>query len=127
MRPQATEETKLYETFRTQKNTDHSAQRHRWLVGSSQEANQQIENNIWRAIGLSHELKDVKDELNILSSVAKYQSVVQRDQRGRVPLPADKSAMHVVDDIDEMEKMADRLQSSVRESTTGLSGIIWQD
>jgi hypothetical protein len=65
-------------------------------------------------------LKDVKDELNILASIAKYQSVVQTDQRGRVPLPADKSALHIANDINEMEKMADRLQSSVGTSSSSI-------
>ncbi|KAK1711763.1 hypothetical protein BDP67DRAFT_566638 [Colletotrichum lupini] len=76
-----------------------------------------IKNNlvaIRKAEDLSSRIKDIRDELNILKAVAQYQRDVQREMQ-KLPgsQEAGLSASHVVNDIKEMDKVADRIQTSV--------------
>lgn len=68
---------------------------------------------IKKAEKLSSDIKDIRDELNILKATAQYQRDVQHGMdMGRVQ-KADLSAAHVVNDIIEMDNVADRIQAAV--------------
>lgn len=90
-----------------------------------------------KAQDLSNDIKDIRDELNILKATAQYQQDVQEalymsHERRRMsqeggPSPSQKgalmdriqriqanlSAAHVVNDIKEMDSVADRIQAAV--------------
>ncbi|KAF4785494.1 hypothetical protein HER10_EVM0006852 [Colletotrichum scovillei] len=92
----------------TRKDTDNELERKRQA---------RIKNNlvaIRKAEDLSSRIKDIRDELNILKAVAQYQRDVQREMQ-KLPgsQEAGLSASHVVNDIKEMDKVADRIQTSV--------------
>lgn len=93
---------------RTRKDTDSKLERKRQA---------RIKKNliaIRKAEDLSSRIKDIRDELNILKAVAQYQRDVQREmQKLRGSQEAGLSASHVVNDIKEMDKVADRIQTSV--------------
>ncbi|KAG7059116.1 ankyrin unc44 [Colletotrichum scovillei] len=67
---------------------------------------------ILEAYSLYSKIKDVRDELNILKSVAYYQKLVQLQlhltERG-----GERSAAHVLQNIRELNFVADRIQSAV--------------
>ncbi|KXH30275.1 hypothetical protein CSIM01_12630 [Colletotrichum simmondsii] len=91
----------------TRKDTDNELERKRQA---------RIKNNlvaIRKAEDLSSRIKDIRDELNILKAVAQYQRDVQREMQ-KLPgsQEAGLSAPHVVNDIKEMDKVADRIQTS---------------
>ena len=68
--------------------------------------------SIEKAKKLFCDIKDVRDELNILKSAARFQRVVQRNlARGKRNL--DISAEYVENDIREMDEVASRIQSAV--------------
>lgn len=91
-----------------------------------------------KAQDLSNDIKDIRDELNILKATAQYQQDVQEalymsqervrmsqegilrsSQKGPMMdrfqrLQANLSAAHVVNDIREMDSVADRIQAAVR-------------
>lgn len=83
-----------------------------------------------KAQDLSNDIKDIRDELNILKATAQYQQDVQEAlymSQERFPsagqngplmdriqrLQANLSAAHVVNDIREMDSVADRIQAAV--------------
>ncbi|EXF83077.1 hypothetical protein CFIO01_06249 [Colletotrichum fioriniae PJ7] len=92
---------------RTRKDTDSKLERKRQA---------RIKKNliaIRKAEDLSSRIKDIRDELNILKAVAQYQRDVQREmQKLRGSQEAGLSASHVVNDIKEMDKVTDRIQTS---------------
>lgn len=83
-----------------------------------------------KAQDLSNDIKDIRDELNILKATAQYQQDVQEalylsqerfpseGQKGPLMdriqrLQGNLSAAHVVNDIREMDSVADRIQAAV--------------
>ncbi|KAI1417262.1 hypothetical protein F5Y13DRAFT_185336 [Hypoxylon sp. FL1857] len=59
------------------------------------------------------EIRDVRDELNILKSIADYQYTVQKRLLGRDSTGSDLSASYVVNSITEMDRLATTIQSPV--------------
>jgi hypothetical protein len=57
--------------------------------------------------------EEVRDELNILKSVARFQKKVQLDLAGNYVKDTNLSADYVENDIKEMDSVADRIQSAV--------------
>ncbi|KAF4462854.1 ankyrin unc44 [Fusarium albosuccineum] len=75
----------------------------------------EIRKAIKKAEKLYCDIKDVRDELNILKSAAQYQRAVQRGLAGDKVKDADLSATYVVNDIAEMDIVAHRIQSAQSE------------
>lgn len=73
--------------------------------------------SISKAERLLSEIKDVRDELNILSSIVNYQSTVQRQVQKEPSSESGLSSRFISDDIANMEKLATRIQSAVRSSS----------
>lgn len=113
---QGRDETKLFDQFRSQEAQD------------KQGAEEKMKEAVKKAEELSAKIKDIRDELNILKATAQYQRDVQermymghsggnqvslggKDMR-RV-LGADLSGEHVVNDIMEMDIVANRVQEAV--------------
>ncbi|UQC90706.1 uncharacterized protein CLUP02_16236 [Colletotrichum lupini] len=77
-----------------------------------------------KAAQLLFEIKDVRDELNILRTVAEFQRKVQSRMDGREPnaistvLDADLTAAYVRNDIDEMDKLAGRIRDALHTTIT---------
>ena len=69
--------------------------------------------NIRAADKLFSEIKDIRDELNILKSIANYQDIVQRKLLGKTSTDSDLAAKYIVNDIIEMDKLAKRIQLAV--------------
>lgn len=78
------------------------------------------------ATDLSRRVRDARDELNILRTITKYQGDVQAELYGKNAPQADKSAAYISKDIDEMDKVANDLQSAVRISTRAPNNMIDQ-
>ncbi|KAF4943234.1 hypothetical protein FGADI_13545 [Fusarium gaditjirri] len=100
------EEFSLFEKFRRQLENEEDD----W---KSQQSSKEA---IIKAQKLSSYMRDIRDELAILKSVAKYQESIQKglvDDRMR---RAGLTASHVVNDIEEMEGLANRLQSAANTS-----------
>ncbi|CAH0044338.1 unnamed protein product [Clonostachys solani] len=75
-----------------------------------------LRDEIFKAHKLFIDVKDIRDELNILKSIAKYQEIVQEKMLGKkhcaeLNLPAS----YVVNDIAEMDKLVERIQSAQSE------------
>ncbi|KAK2728263.1 hypothetical protein CKAH01_11158 [Colletotrichum kahawae] len=72
-----------------------------------------------KAAQLLFEIKDVRDELNILRTIAEFQRKVQSRMNGRELtatspiLDEDLTAVYVRNDIDEMDKLAGRIKDAV--------------
>ncbi|EWY84207.1 hypothetical protein FOYG_13970 [Fusarium oxysporum NRRL 32931] len=62
------------------------------------------------------DIKDVRDELNILKSVAQFQQIVQRGLAGKEVDESWFSSTYVVKDLQELDSIAERIQSAI--STT---------
>lgn len=121
----ATKEMILYDKFVEQKKTE----QHTFSIRSRDGLAVEITDNIKTATRLSNEVKDIRDELNILGTVVRYQQVVQTaiekeiqmpflaaDQSGQsdlARLDAENSSTSIADDIRQMEKMAEQFQSAV--------------
>jgi hypothetical protein len=69
--------------------------------------------SIMLAEKLFADIKDVRDELNILKSSARFQKKVQRDLARDYVYDTNHSADYVENDITEMDSVADRIQSAV--------------
>lgn len=79
---------------------------------------------ISEAAGLSCDIKDILDELNILKTIATHQHTVQTqlsnvltnsDISKAATLPdLEYSAARIIDDIEAMDRAADRIHSAVR-------------
>ncbi|SPO05269.1 uncharacterized protein DNG_07956 [Cephalotrichum gorgonifer] len=64
------------------------------------------------AVTLYCRIKDIRDELNILKTIATYQNDVQGKMPGRGSTPAETTAAYIVADITKMELMANRIQEA---------------
>ncbi|KAF4953661.1 hypothetical protein FSARC_12346 [Fusarium sarcochroum] len=60
------------------------------------------------------DIKNVRNELNILKSVARFQKKVQRDLAGKHVKNIELSADYVENDIIQMDAVADRIQSAMQ-------------
>ncbi|KAL5591313.1 hypothetical protein FOVSG1_010202 [Fusarium oxysporum f. sp. vasinfectum] len=58
------------------------------------------------------DIKDVRDELNILKSVAQFQQIVQRGLAGKGVDESRFSSTYVVKDLQELDSVAERIQSA---------------
>ncbi|KAF4447042.1 Serine threonine- phosphatase 6 regulatory ankyrin repeat subunit C [Fusarium albosuccineum] len=74
------------------------------------EAIQEIETTIAEAAGLSCGIKDIRDELKILLTVAGYQKTIQADLG---VVPSERSAEYIVKDLEEMDATAEQIQKAV--------------
>lgn len=72
-----------------------------------------MERTIKQAEELYGDIKDVRDELNILKSVAQYQETVQMRLRNCQKKTTDLSAAYIVNNVKELDVVADRIQSAV--------------
>lgn len=59
------------------------------------------------------EIKDVRDELNILKSAAQHQMTAEAGLSAGEPLSPDLTAGYVLNDLNEMDNSAERIQSAV--------------
>jgi hypothetical protein len=84
----------------------------RGLVKSREE---KMRKSIKLAEDLFADIKDVRDELNILKSAARFQKKVQLDLAEGYVKDTNLSADYVENDIKEMDNVADRIQSAVSE------------
>lgn len=69
--------------------------------------------SISKSESLLSEIKDVRDELNILSSIVNYQNTVQRQVYDESSSESGLSSRYISNDIANMEKLATRIQSAV--------------
>lgn len=85
------------------------------------------EENTRKAARLLYDIKDVRDELHILKTIAVYQQKVQRcliDTTPSLPLDItvkwdeDQTAEYVMDDIDELDKLAKKTEDAVSQTLT---------
>ncbi|KAJ0312211.1 hypothetical protein COL516b_001283 [Colletotrichum fioriniae] len=74
-----------------------------------------MERTIKQAEELYGDIKDVRDELNILKSVAQYQETVQMRLRNCQKKTTDLSAAYIVNNVKELDVVADRIQSAQNE------------
>ncbi|VUC26309.1 unnamed protein product [Clonostachys rosea] len=119
------EETTLFEKFSkfSSKTNDRRKLQHLLLDNQIREATED-------AKIMSCEIKDIRDELNILKSVAKFQREVEKklstSGSGKAGFSNNPSrtlssnstlrADYVVDDISQMDEISDRIQSSISET-----------
>ncbi|ETS82476.1 hypothetical protein PFICI_04352 [Pestalotiopsis fici W106-1] len=104
-------ETNLFEEFRRE-------------VGGKSDISTQVKvakDAILDAEKLLSEIKDVRDELNILRSVVNHQNTVQRQIYNKTLSGSNLSSRFISHDIEDMESHAARIQSAV-DSTLSLSG-----
>lgn len=74
-----------------------------------------MKESIQRATELSKKAKDVRDELNILRTIARFQLTVQRRLAATSATKnEDLTAQYNLDDINELDKLASRIQENVR-------------
>lgn len=77
---------------------------------------------IKKAETLSCRIKDIRDELNILRSVAGYQKTIQETLAGSNVPKSLLTSNYVVSDIKEMDIVVNRIQSAASQHTL-LSGL----
>ncbi|KAK2675010.1 Ankyrin repeat [Fusarium oxysporum f. sp. vasinfectum] len=80
---------------------------------TQQSHGQDISSAIQKAKDLYCDIKDVRDELNILKSVAQYQQIVQRGLAGKGVDESRFSSTYVVKDVKELDSIAERIQSAI--------------
>ncbi|RBA22490.1 hypothetical protein FPRO05_00837 [Fusarium proliferatum] len=102
----------LAETKQTDQQTDEKANG----KADHQSQSQIITEAIDKEKSLYGDIKDVRDELNILKSVAQFQQIVQRGLAGKKVDESRLSSTYVVKDLEELDSIADRIQSAI--STT---------
>ncbi|KFH45075.1 Serine/threonine-protein phosphatase 6 regulatory ankyrin repeat subunit C-like protein [Hapsidospora chrysogenum ATCC 11550] len=73
---------------------------------------------IGRAANLFRNIKDIRDELNILKTVAEFQYSVQRGLRSVQGRDIQPSSHSVIRDIEEMDELAKRIQNAVNTTLT---------
>jgi hypothetical protein len=59
------------------------------------------------------DIRDIRDELNALKSIARYQETVQDSLHGNVPTGRSK-ARQILDDLEAMERRVGVMQTAVR-------------
>lgn len=71
--------------------------------------------DILDAAGLFREIKDIRDELKMLKTIAEFQRTVQEDAP-ELPSPLTRalSSKAIVDGLREMDKAAERIETAVR-------------
>jgi len=84
---------------------------------SSPLSQEKMRESILKAKRLFSDIKDVRDELNILRAAARFQKGVQRSLYGGTVKDADLSADFVESGIQEIEAVAARIQSAVSVTT----------
>lgn len=72
--------------------------------------------SIRRATELSNKAKDVGDELNILKTIASFQLTVQRRLANSATKKEDLAAQYNLNDINELDKPASRIQANVSQT-----------
>ncbi|KAF5581079.1 ankyrin unc44 [Fusarium pseudoanthophilum] len=123
-------ETNLFEDFRVwsldenrRKTTNSKAHKQSpvekvLLVAKEREAehdpshSRDISAQIEKATDLYCEIKDVRDEVNILKSVAQFQQIVQRGLFGKDVDESRFSSTYVVKDLKELDSIAERIQEA---------------
>ncbi|KAG9255662.1 ankyrin repeat-containing domain protein [Emericellopsis atlantica] len=78
---------------------------------------QKRQSAIGRAAGLFREIKDIRDELNILKAVVEAQEIVQ-NQLQKIQLRDIQTAKSIIKDIYEMDELARRIQNSINTTLT---------
>ncbi|KAG5780783.1 hypothetical protein H9Q73_005547 [Fusarium xylarioides] len=73
---------------------------------------QVISDAIDKEKSLYGDIKDVRDELNILKSVAQFQQIVQKGLAGKDVDESRFSSTYVVKDLQELDSIAERIQSA---------------
>jgi hypothetical protein len=76
-----------------------------------------IKKAINEEVKVYEEIKDIRDELNILKTVAHYQSIVQNELYGRGSAGQSLSASYIVNDLKGMDELAERIQAAVSYSS----------
>ncbi|KAG5768336.1 hypothetical protein H9Q72_004104 [Fusarium xylarioides] len=74
---------------------------------------EEIRDAIRRTEHLFTDIKDVRDELNILKAIVQYQKIVERGLAGEKAKDTDLLAENILGDIKEMELVAERIQLAV--------------
>ncbi|KAF5614061.1 1-alkyl-2-acetylglycerophosphocholine esterase [Fusarium sp. NRRL 25303] len=74
---------------------------------------EEIRNAIRKTENLFTDIKDVRDELNILKAIVQYQKIVERGLVGENVKDTDLLAENILGDIKEMEVVAERIQLAV--------------
>ncbi len=80
-----------------------------------------MNDSIADAADLSKDVKDIRDELNVLRTIADFQLTVQSRLAGDSTRKDDLSAQYVLTDIKELEKVAEKIQEGVCQVLTLLS------
>ncbi|TVY68341.1 Ankyrin-3 [Fusarium oxysporum f. sp. cubense] len=80
---------------------------------TQQSHGQDISSAIQKAKDLYCDIKDARDELNILKSVAQYQQIVQRGLAEKGVDESRFSSTYVVKDVKELDSIAERIQSAI--------------
>jgi Mg2+ and Co2+ transporter CorA len=92
-----------------------------WGTGGQEDGQLNDYDSISKATRLLEEVKDIRDELSILKFLLKQQNYVWKqlvDESYKKPKSEEsRGPAHVVNEIDEMDKMAERIQDSVRISS----------
>ena len=73
---------------------------------------------------LYSEIKDFRDEVNILSSAAHYQLAVQKRLTGNKVKTADLSASYVLEDLEKMDRVANRIELAVSLCSTLIEVVV---
>lgn len=103
---QGRSETRLFKQFEDQmKNEEEDWGKHA----------EHIKVSIAGATRLYSEIKDVRDELNILKSIANYQRIVQNQLFDKRWVTLDLAASYMVSDLEELDKLAGRIETAVRQ------------
>ncbi|KAF4436098.1 ankyrin unc44 [Fusarium acutatum] len=74
---------------------------------------EEIRDAIRRTEHLFTDIKDVRDELNVLKAIVQYQKIVERGLAGENVKDTDLLAENILGDIKEMEVVAERIQLAV--------------
>ncbi|KAK7750798.1 hypothetical protein SLS62_007197 [Diatrype stigma] len=77
-----------------------------------------MKESIRRATQLSKKAKDVRDELNILRTIASFQLAVQSRLANNAMKKEDLTAQYNLNDINELDKLASRIQGNVDTTLT---------
>ncbi|CAG7563248.1 unnamed protein product [Fusarium equiseti] len=113
------DETALFNEFRRQSESYHQTETPEHSSRASHQASSglvrddDIRTALKEAEMLYSEIKDFRDEVNILSSVAQYQLAVQKRLPGNKVKAADLSASYVLGDLEKMDRVANRIELAV--------------
>ncbi|KAJ4243835.1 hypothetical protein NW762_014713 [Fusarium torreyae] len=108
----AIEESNLFDNFRQHTGLGQTQKE------DTKDRNERIEKAIKRAADLSYEIRDIRDELQILQTIAKYQRIVQKNLKNESSVESGLWEGYILSDIQDMTKTADRIQSGVETTLT---------